>query len=189
MNDEQTFAAFRAFCLVAQGTVEAIVECLHPLPSAAQAGLILLDETTGRPVDFDWRGSTTQVIARAKTQLEGKANGRPRLGVESREITLLPRHWRWLDAQGGSASATLRTLVDQAMGQAPQSRVEVDAIYWQMSALAGNLPGFEEATRRLYACDWQGAERIVRDWPEDLSRYLVERLRNVARKERSSLRP
>jgi uncharacterized protein len=188
MNDEQTFAAFRAFCLVAQGTVEAIVECLHPLPSAAQAGLILLDETTGRPVDFDWRGNATQVIARAKAQLAGKAHGRPRLGVESREITLLPRHWRWLDAQGGSASATLRTLVDQAMRKTTQSRAEVDAIYWQMSALAGNLPGFEEATWRLYASDWEDAERIVRDWPEDLSKYLIERLRTVARKKRSSRR-
>lgn len=184
MKDEQTFAAFRASRLVAQGTVEAIVGRLHPLPSAAQADLLLLDEATGRTVDFDWRGDASQVVARAKAQLAGTGKGRPRLGVESREITLLPRHWIWLDAQGRSASATLRTLVDQTMGQTTQSRAEIDAIYWQMSALAGDLPGFEEATRRLYASDWEEAERIVGDWPDDLSRYFVKRLHNVAGKGR-----
>lgn len=184
MNDEQTFAAFRDFRLIAQGTVEAIVERLHPLPSAAQADLLLLDQATGRRVDFDWRGDPGQVVARAKAQLAGTGKGRPRLGVESREITLLPRHWTWLDAQGRSASATLRTLVDQAMGRATQGRADIDAIYWQMSALAGDLPGFEEATRRLYASDWEEAERIVRDWPEDLGGYFTERLHAVAGKRR-----
>jgi hypothetical protein len=184
MEDRQTFAAFRGYRLVARGTLETIVARLHPLSDAAQADLRLLDEATGRAVDFDWRGDADEIVARARAQLAGKGKGRPKLGVESREITLLPRHWAWLDAQSRSASATLRSLVDHAMGQAAQGRADVDALYWQMSALAGDLPGFEEATRRLYASDWDEAERIVRGWPEDLSHYLVERLHAVAGKGR-----
>lgn len=178
--DQQTFAAFRGHRLVARGTVEAVVARLHPLSSADQADVRILDESTGRAVDFDWRGDLDAIVARAKAQVAGRGRGRPRLGVESREITLLPRQWNWLDAQGRGASATLRTLVDQAMGQGTPGRAAVDALYWQMSALAGDLPGFEEATRRLYASDWAAAERILRDWPEDLSGYFVERLRAVA---------
>lgn len=180
MTGQQTFAVFRGHRLVARGSVEAVVAHLHPLSSTAQAEVRILDESTGRAVDFDWRGDVDDIIARAKVQLAGKGRGRPKLGVESREITLLPRHWSWLDAQGRGASATLRTLVDQAMGQATSGRAAVDAIYWQMSALAGDLPGFEEATRRLYSSDWDEAERIVSIWPEDLSGYFVERLRALA---------
>ena len=40
--------------------------------------------------------------------------GRPKLGVVAREITLLPRHWDWLNAQPGGASVALRKLVDEA---------------------------------------------------------------------------
>ena len=180
MKDRQTLVAFRGYRLVARGSVEAIVARLHPLSSAAQADLRLLDETTGRAVDLDWRGDVDEIVARAEAQLAGTGRGRPRLGVESREITLLPRQWAWLDAQGRGASALLRSLVDQAMGQAARSRADIDALYWQMSALAGELPGFEEATRRLYASDWDEAERIFRLWPEDLNSYFVERLRAVA---------
>jgi hypothetical protein len=73
-------------------------------------------------------------------------------------------------------------LVDQAMGQATQSRADIDVLYWQMSALAGGQPGFEEAARRLYASDWDEAERIFRNWPGDLSSYFAERLHAVAGK-------
>ena len=38
--------------------------------------------------------------------------GRPKLGVVAREVTLLPRHWAWLNAQPGGASVALRRLVD-----------------------------------------------------------------------------
>lgn len=180
MKDQQTFAAFRGDRLVARGTVDAIVACLHPQDAEAQSSLRLFDEATGRTIDFDWRGDADEVTARARAQLAGKSKGRPRLGVASREITLLPRHWTWLDAQGRGASATLRTLLDQAMGQARQGRAGIDAIYWQMSSLAGDLPGFEEATRRLYASDWEEVERIVQNWPGDLNTYFLERLRTVA---------
>lgn len=180
MKDSQSFVAFMGHQLVARGSAEAIVLRLYPLADSAQATLRLLDEATGRAVDFDWRGRADEVVARVKQQLGGSAKGRPKLGVESREITLLPRHWTWLEAQGKSVSATLRYLIDQAIGQNGRNRNEIDALYRQMSALAGDLPGFEEATRRLYALDWNGAERIVAAWPGDIGSYVAERLRALA---------
>jgi hypothetical protein len=36
--------------------------------------------------------------------------GRPKIGVVSREVTLLPRHWDWLNSQPGGASVALRNL-------------------------------------------------------------------------------
>ncbi|TDV06190.1 DUF2239 family protein [Paraburkholderia caballeronis] len=60
---------------------------------------------------------------------KSRGRGRPKLGVVSREITLLPRHWEWLAAQPGGASLTLRNLVDGAMhghaaDEAPDRRLE-----------------------------------------------------------------
>jgi hypothetical protein len=82
--------------------------------------------------------------------------GRPKLGVIAREVTLLPRHWEWLGSQPGGASATMRRLVETARREnraGDEKRAAQDAAYKFMNAVAGNLPGFEEATRALFAWD------------------------------------
>jgi hypothetical protein len=40
-----------------------------------------------------------------------------------------------------------------------------------MSAMAGDLPGFEEAGRALFAGDKIGFERETNAWPEDIRHY------------------
>ena len=70
------------------------------------------------------------------------------------EVTLLPRHWDWLNAQPGGASVALRKLVDQARhGHAGRDRVRQaqEVTYRFMSVVAGNLYGYEEAMRALFA--------------------------------------
>jgi hypothetical protein len=42
-----------------------------------------------------------------------------------------------------------------------------------MTAIAGNLPGFEEAYRALYAHNRESLERRIKDWPQDLRDYLL----------------
>jgi hypothetical protein len=42
-----------------------------------------------------------------------------------------------------------------------------------MSALAGNLPGFEEATRALFARDPERFAEQVRGWPKDVRKHLA----------------
>jgi hypothetical protein len=49
-----------------------------------------------------------------------------------------------------------------------------------MWSLAGNLEGFEEASRALYARRWADFSARIASWPEDLRRHLewmVEPLR------------
>jgi len=100
-----------------------------------------------------------------------RQRGRPRLGVVAREVTLLPRHWDWLAKQPGGASAAVRRLVDEAR----QTRVAADrrreaqeAAYRFMSAMAGNEPGFEEATRALFAGDERRFSEFSAEWPSDV---------------------
>ena len=80
----------------------------------------------------------------------------PKLGVVAREVTLLPRHWQWLGSQPGGASVAIRKLVEaarRANQEVDQRRQTQEAAYHFMSAMAGNLPNFEEASRALFAND------------------------------------
>jgi hypothetical protein len=43
-----------------------------------------------------------------------------------------------------------------------------------MSAFAGNLPGFEEATRSLFAYDRRRFTEFVAKWPKDVRDYAVK---------------
>ena len=91
-----------------------------------------------------------------------------------REVTLLPRHWDWLAAQPGGASVALRKLVEQARRDnevRDRKRERQEAAYLFMCSLAGNLPGFEEATRALYADDRKRYAEQVASWPEDVRNY------------------
>jgi hypothetical protein len=97
--------------------------------------------------------------------------------VTAREVTLLPDQWSWLAAQPGGASAALRRLVQTAMrsGEAAQ-RARTEAAYRVMSALAGDLPGFEAASRALFAGEEAQLSKLLAGWPEDVRSYLAERL-------------
>jgi hypothetical protein len=90
----------------------------------------------------------------------------------------LPRHWTWLDQQSGGVSGALRRLVDEAgkHGQSKErARIAREAASRFMWVMAGNLPHFEEASRALFAKDEERFDDLIRDWPEDIRRYL-ERL-------------
>lgn len=103
--------------------------------------------------------------------------GRPKLGVVAREVTLLPRHWQWLSAQPGGASNALRRLTETAMrGDQGEARAgqRKEAAYRFMSAMAGNLPGFEEAARALFADDRERFVRQIEGWPEDTRAYVAK---------------
>ena len=91
---------------------------------------------------------------------------------------MLPRHWEWLEGQPNGASAALRRLVDEARkletdGQ--QSRLTREAMGRFMSAIAGNLPGYEEACRALYGVNRSRFEDLTQEWPSDIRAYLQSR--------------
>jgi hypothetical protein len=56
------------------------------------------------------------------------------------------------------------------------ARQKRDAVYKMMSALAGNKPNFEEATRALYAGDTEKYKALIAEWPADLRRFFIEQL-------------
>ena len=106
-----------------------------------------------------------------------RGRGRPSLGVVPREITLLPRHWEWLAAQPGGASVALRRLIDTVRKDAAGvERARRDSVYRCMAALAGDLPGFEEAARALFADDSAGFATHLAAWPADVHDHLLAML-------------
>lgn len=152
--------AFLGQDVVAEGPLERVA------PVALERGALVYSDATGRVIDLDprdWAGAEAPPPRR----------GRPKLGVVAREVTLLQRHWDWLAAQPGGASAVLRRLVEAARKADGGATERRDACWRAMNALAGDLPGFEEASRALYAGDHDGFAARIADWPEGLRAYLA----------------
>ncbi len=147
--------------------------------------ILSFDNRNGRQIDFDLRGSDEDIARRlepshddpAQDNSAGKrGRGRPKLGVVSREITLLPRHWEWLAEQPGSASVTLRKLVDEARRKnagADEKRRRRDRVYHFISAIAGDLTNFEDASRALYQDDQARFEMLIAAWPSDVRDHAL----------------
>ncbi len=179
------FTAFDGHRRLASGPLHAAALAVkRAAESGAPGPLLVFDDTTGRVVDVDTRGAGAEVVARLSRDApapgpaagEPRRRGRPKLGVVAREVTLLPRHWDWLAAQPGGASVALRKLVEEARrgsADADRRRAARDAAYRFMSAMAGDLPGFEEAARALFADDRQRFDDVVAAWPADIRDYTV----------------
>lgn len=176
--DTARYTAFVGARLLARGAAAEVALALKEAYGRGETAVVAFDDATGRPVDFDLRGDAAEIAAR-HAPAEPPKRGRPRLGVVAREITLLPRHWEWLADQPGGASAALRRLVQAAMSDTSRPdaiRRRREAAYRVMSALAGDLPGFEEASRALFAGDGARLRALSAHWPADVSAYVVERL-------------
>ena len=151
-----------------------------------RGSVLIFEDATGETIEVDFRGTAEDVLERiAKPTGEVGASpsapgpgregprgpGRPKLGVIAREVTLLPRHWDWLGSQPGGASVALRRLVEEArrLGEGKDRvRRSREAAYRFLSTMAGNLPGFEEATRALFAGARGPFDQLVEPWPADI---------------------
>lgn len=175
MSEGQTYTAFAYKLRIASGPIEQVLRVLkQSFDEGETATILVFEDRTGRQVDFDLRGSIDEVLARVAPAPPRTGPGRPRLGVVSREISLLPRHWEWLEEQPNGASAALRRLVDQARSQQQDgARKHLDAAARFMTAMAGNLAGYEEATRALYARDRGRLELLVADWSRDIREHVL----------------
>jgi hypothetical protein len=183
MNNQQRYSAFDGLTHIATGDLATVVgrakEYLHDHDATS---VLLFDNRTGGRDEIDEHRDVDELLRRAAPKEGTRGRGRPKLGVECGEVCLLPRHWEWLAAQPRSASATIRRLVDAARkAETPEDRLRerIDAIGAFMWAVTGDLPGFEEATRALYARDWARFDTFTADWPEDVRDHL-QRLRTYA---------
>ena len=155
----ETFTAFAGPRIIARGTRAQLATDLR---EASETNVLIFSDESGREIDLDLSGAADAVAARYP---EHKGRGRPKLGVVAREITLLPRHWDWLATQRGGASAALRRLVEEA-SRGNDGALRRDAAYRFCSAIAGDLPGFEEAMRNLYAGRGDAFRDAMAAWPE-----------------------
>ena len=176
----------------------AVKSTLQKDPSSA---VLVFDDDTGRVIDLDLRGTEADIIERlsrargrnapAESGSEPKGRGRPRLGVIAREVTLLPRQWEWLAAQPNGASAALRRLVDAARrigATQEQRRAAREAAYRFMLGIGGDLPGYEEATRALFADDARKLRQCLASWPKDVQAHVLRLAFGARRPARSAHR-
>jgi hypothetical protein len=181
--------AFNGNLCVASGNLSKVAEKVKRLiDQDEQASILIFDDDTSELVEVDFRGTMEDVLKRLKKSKSGgtinassdadqhaqRGPGRPKLGVVSREVTLLPRHWDWLNRQPGGASVALRKLVENARRINSVMRHSQEVAYRFMSAMAGNLPGIEEATRALFAGDADRFNSWVASWSADIRNHVIK---------------
>lgn len=188
-----TYTAFDGPTRLASGSLEAAARAVKRAVDGGTPEIVwIFSDATGQSVDMNFHGTVDDVLARvarhhasnaasaepheAQPDAAPRGRGRPRLGVVAREVTLLPRHWDWLATQPGGASVALRRLVELARKQPDdreQRRQAQERAYHVMSALAGNLAGFEEASRALFADDANALRVHMGAWPADVRNHVL----------------
>lgn len=189
-----TYTAFAGTRRLARGNLAEVTRAvaLAQTPSSpGDAAVLVFDDRSGRVHDLDLRPSSastlepTSVPAAGAPEAQAEAaspaapprgRGRPRLGVVAREVTLLPRHWDWLAEQPGGASVALRKLVEEArrtQAEPQRRRARQERTYRFLHALAGDLPGYEEVLRALYADRLPDFEVGMQAWPEDVREHAL----------------
>ena len=190
----RTFTVFAGVRRLASGRLIDVALAVKARVVEEGRPILIFDDRSGAVIDLDLRGTEADITARltelakagdATSTVESrpdpdgapKSRGRPKLGVIAREVTLLPRQWEWLASQPGGASQALRRLVDEARrADGGQTRIKAarEAAYRFLSALAGDLPGFEEVIRALFAGDADGFAERMTAWPPDIRDHALK---------------
>lgn len=178
MSESETYTAFDQHKILASGPLEKVVLKVRTrLLKKPEARILVFSDRTGKEMDFDLRGTEEEVLQKLKVYFSGPSSkthegpGRPSLGVVSREVSLLPRHWEWLSTQSGGASTTLRRLVEEARNKnsiREQMKMAQERTYKFLASIAGDFPGYEEALRALFAKNETGFKAKIKDWPMDV---------------------
>ena len=201
MNSHLQFVAFNGVRKIASGDLR---EVALKAQKTGSPNVLIFDDNSSEVVDLDLNGTPRELSRRIESVVQlsatvpvglvprtavgphgrpdeateaPRAPGRPKLGVVAREVTLLPRHWEWLNLQPGGASVALRKLVDEARRSNRESdrvRLAKEAVYRFVSAMAGNEEGFEEAIRGLFAGDAVRFVQHSRTWPEDVREHAAQ---------------
>ena len=182
-QNQRTLTAFQNEHMLTTGqTWEVAIALKAAMKVDRESEFLCFDDQSGAFIDLDLSGSYEDIIARYKPaepkQQKNKhaKAGRPNLGVVSKEVTLLPRHWEWLNQQESSASATLRKLVETAIKLnsheelARQAKAKTDRF---MIAMLGDEINYENAARALYRGDEVQFRDLIRRWPADLRHHVM----------------
>jgi hypothetical protein len=181
-SEDSSCVAFHGHEQIASGALAHVALAVKQALDAGAAGPVLIfDDHSSRQIEIDFRGTPDEVLARlqlvapAPAESANRGPGRPKLGVVAREVTLLPRHWEWLSGQPGGASAVLRKLVDEARRAGngrDRARLAGESVDRFMLALAGDLPGYEEASRAFWRKQHASFIQWTDAWPADVREHV-----------------
>lgn len=188
--DNSGYVAFEGAKLLFKGSLsEVVLKIKKKIGKADNSEILIFSNATGKTMDFNFQGSEKDVQKRleifsSEEEIKPASGpGRPKLGVVSREVSLLPRHWEWLATQSGGASVTLRKLVEEAKKKESVSLQTIkqaqERTYKFMSTMAGDLPGFEEASRALFKKDVDKFLKEIESWPKDIQSHLKDLAESV----------
>ena len=176
---QPSWSVFQGTRRIAAGALaEAVLAAKAAIDGGSAEAVMVLDDLTAERVEIDFRNDIDLILARLPKPAPAepvpdapRGRGRPKMGVVAREVTLLPRHWEWLSRQPGGASVALRKLVEEARHihrHRDRIRQSREAAYRFMSIMAGDRPGFEEATRALFAGNHARFDALTGAWPVDI---------------------
>ena len=180
LSADRSCSAFAGTERIASGHLAFVAGKVKALLDAGDTrSILIIDNQTSDQIEVDFRG-TQGSVAEQFTYIDPTpppkpGRGRPKLGVVSREITLHPRHWAWLERQGKPPSAVLRHLVEMASRANQQEdaiRAAQTAVYRFLTTFAPHLNEYEEVLRALYQRDGESFEMLVQDWPRDIVAHL-----------------
>ncbi|MDX1932028.1 MAG: DUF2239 family protein [Capsulimonadales bacterium] len=180
METHNLFVAFAGSDRIARGNLAEVTRLVREFDLGDRTDILIFDARTARRVEADLRTFPAVSETRPMEEMEEpvpQRPDRPRPGVVPGEVTLLPRHWEWLDRQPGGASVALRRLVDEARkANAEKDRIREaqEAAYRFMATLAGNEPGFEEASRALFASNKERFAERIAAWPPDVRDFTMQ---------------
>ncbi|MDR3508139.1 MAG: DUF2239 family protein [Caulobacteraceae bacterium] len=164
MGADKTFTAFLGHQRLGSGHLDEILDLIR---DQGVLGALVFADDTGDLVKLSTAAEVEAALAAQEPQ------SRPSASTPVEMTTrFLPRHLRWLEAQPGGPAAALRRLVDAARhGDGDPARRAKEAAYRFISMTAGDLPGFEAATRALFAGDRSAFNSAIEAWPGDLGDY------------------
>jgi len=187
-GEEIMYTAFAGTRRIAAGNRDTILSEVKQYSDTNEDRILIFEDMSGKQVDFDFSGSLDDVLERGRARIVRLGPGRPKLGVVGREVSLLPRHWEWLEDQPNGISAAIRRLVDEARKREPgtqRARRLRDGIARFMWSMGGDLPNFEEATRSLYGEADAPLETLIATWPDDVRDHVLRLAAEVRRLEQS----
>jgi hypothetical protein len=195
MNTNDTYTAFEGNKQLFIGTLASVIlKVKKRLGKDDNSTILIFSDSTGKTIDFNFQGNEQDVQKRLEIFItedissNNTGPGRPKLGVISREVSLLPRHWEWLATQTGGASATLRRLVEEAKKKSVsgnQVKLAQERTYKFLSTIAGDYIGYEEALRALYKFDKKIFVLNMQSWPADVRNYALEMATSVFEKNKT----
>ena len=185
METLNTYTAFEDHKILSQGSLEDVVlKVKKRFEKSPESQIVIYSDATGKSMDFNFQGSEKEVLKRLEVYTTPDSSnevssgpGRPKLGVISREVSLLPKHWEWLATQSGGASNTLRKLVEENMKKTSgvnTVKAAQERTYKFMSVEAGDFENYEEALRALYRKDKERFSGEIKTWPRDVQKHILE---------------